>query len=197
VARRLVVLVGILAAIGLLFVVTQWPLLRPRLGLAVEGVEIRSVDERAVLEAAAWTLIREHPWLGVGYANFAVALLARQPEALAAYPIYQPVHRVPLLAAAELGVPGLALWLAMAAGPWTAIWFRRRAWPPATASGVLAVSAAAGLAALTVISWFDFYPWYGQPGRLLTWTMLALWAQSFVTQKDIRQKPGFGEKPEF
>ncbi len=180
VARRLVTLVGVLFAIGLLFAATQWPLLRPRLGFTVEGVEIRSVDERAVLEAAAWTLIREEPWLGVGYASFAIALLERQPAALAAYPIYQPVHRVPLLAAAELGVPGVALWAIMAAGPWAAIWARRRTWPPPAATGILAISAAAALATLTVISWFDFYPWYGQPGRLLTWTMLALWAQSFA-----------------
>lgn len=189
--RRLGGLLGILFTIGLLFAVTQWSLLRPRLGLAVEGVEIRSVDERAVLEASAWTLIREQPWLGVGYANFAMALLLRQPEALAAYPIYQPVHRVPLLAAAELGIAGVAIWLIMAAGPWVTIWVRRRTWPPADTDGLIAVCAAAALAALTVISWFDFYPWYGQPGRLLTWIMLALWAQSLVPKKPVRQKPGF------
>lgn len=181
--RRLAVLAGVLFAIGLIFVATQWPLLRPRLGLAVEGVEIRSVDERAVLEASAWTLIRENPWLGVGYANYAMALLLRQPEPLAAYPIYQPVHRVPMLAAAELGVPGLALWLIMAAGPWATIWIWRRTWPPPGADGAIAIGAAGALAALTVISWFDFYPWYGQPGRLLTWIMLALWAQSLLSLK--------------
>ena len=110
-------LAAVLAVVGVVFLVTQWPLLRPRLGLSVEGVEIRSADERAGLEAGAWTLIREHPWLGVGYGNFSLALWQRQPAAMAAYPIYQPVHRVPLLAAAELGIPGALLWLILAARP--------------------------------------------------------------------------------
>ena len=106
--------------------VTQWPLLRPRLGLSVEGVEIRSVDERSGLEASARTLIGEHPWLGVGYGNFTIALWQRKPPALEAYPIYQPVHRVPLLVLAELGLPGAALWLILAVGPWVTIWRRRK-----------------------------------------------------------------------
>ena len=62
--RRVGLLVAMLGVIGLIFVATQWPLLRPRLGLSVEGVEIRSADERSGLEGSAWTLIRENPWVG-------------------------------------------------------------------------------------------------------------------------------------
>ncbi len=170
------VLLAALGAVGIVFLATQWPLLRPRLGLAVEGVEIRSTDERAGLEGGAWALIQEHPWLGVGYGNFAIALWELKPPAMAAYPIYQPVHRVPLLAAAELGLPGGLLWAALALGPWVALWRHRRSWP----ASVLPAGLAAALAALTVVSWFDFYPWFSQQGRLLLWVCWGLWAQSMV-----------------
>lgn len=193
-------LVVVLAVVGVIFLATQWPLLRPRLGLSVEGVEIRSADERSGLETGAWTLIREHPWLGVGYGNFSLALWQRKPAAMAAYPIYQPVHRVPLLAAAELGIPGALLWLILALGPWIAIW-RRRSWPLglpqdglhlAARTGVsdlpsarvaLAAGIAAAIAALTAVSWFDFYPWFSQQGRLLMWICWGLLAQSLTSNE--------------
>ena len=172
----------VLAAIGSIFLVTQWPLIRPRLGLSVEGVEIRSVDERSGLEGSAWTLIREHPSLGVGYGNFTIALWQRKPPALDAYPIYQPVHRVPLLALAELGLPGGVLWLILALGPWIAIWRRRTTWPGPDAPFALAAGISGALAALTVISWFDFYPWFSQQGRLLLWILWGLWAGSVMRE---------------
>jgi O-antigen ligase len=167
-----------LLLIGAVFAATQWPLLMPRLGLTVEGVEIRSADERSGLEASAWVLIREHPWVGVGYGNFAWALWLRQPEAIRAYPIYQPVHRVPLLAAAELGLPGALLWLTLAAGPWLAMWRRRATWPGGGVPAGTAAGIAATVAALTVVGWFDFYPWFSPQGRMLAWICWALWAQT-------------------
>jgi hypothetical protein len=173
---------AVLAAIGSIFVVTQWPLLRPRLGISVEGVEIRSVDERSGLEAGAWTLIGEHPWLGVGYGNFSIALWQRQPPALEDYPIYQPVHRVPLLVLAELGLPGAALWLILAFGPWATIWRRHKTWPEPDMPAALVVAISGAIAALTVVSWFDFYPWFSQQGRLLMWIVWGLWAGSVMRE---------------
>lgn len=158
--------------VGLLFVATQWQLLMPRLGLDWAGHEIRSTDERATLTAGAWVLIRERPWLGVGYGNFTAALWRRQPAEMAAYPLYQPVHTVPLLAAAELGIPGVLLWLGLMAGPWLAL---RRCRPDAFTMAV-----AAALAAFTVISFYDFYPWFSQQGRLLQWLLWGLFAQGLM-----------------
>lgn len=182
--RRIAGLIGLLALIAALFAVTQWRLLLPRLGLAWEGVEVRSTDERAGLEASAWTLIRERPLTGVGYGNFAIALWLRRPPALAAYPIYQPVHRAPLLAAAELGLGGGLLWLTLAGGPWVGLWRGWRGWPAAQMPLSAATSIAAMLAALTVISWFDFYPWFSPQGRLLSWIAWGLWAQTFARLRD-------------
>jgi hypothetical protein len=177
-------LLALLALIAVLFIATQWRLLLPRFGLSWEGVEVRSNDERAGLEASAWTLISENPLGGVGYGNFAIALWLRQPPALAAYPIYQPVHRVPLLATAELGLGGGLLWLALTAGPWLALWRGRRQWPPGQIPVSVAAATVAMLAALTVISWFDFYPWFSPQGRLLSWIAWGLWAQTLVRPRD-------------
>jgi hypothetical protein len=180
--RAAVAMLVMLAAVGIIFLMTQWPLLRPRLGLSVEGVEIRSVDERSGLEASAWTLIGEHPGLGVGYGNFSIALWQRKPPALEAYPIYQPVHRVPLLVRAELGLPGAVLWLVLAVGPWVIIWRRRKSWPGPDLPAALIVATAGAIAALTVVSWFDFYPWFSQQGRLLMWLLWGLWAGSMMRE---------------
>jgi O-antigen ligase len=161
-----------------LFAATQWRLLRPRLGLSVEGVEIRSADERTGLEGGAWMLIREHPWLGVGYGNFSIALWERRPAALEAYPIYQPVHRVPLLATAELGLPGGLIWLVLALGPWVTLGLQGMRWPSSHFPPGLAIGIMGAIASLTVISWFDFYPWFSQQGRLLAWLCWGMFAAS-------------------
>lgn len=182
--RQAIRLAGLLMLVAAIFIATQWRLLLPRFGLTWEGVEVRSQDERAGLEAAAWTLIRERPFTGVGYGNFAIALWLRQPAALAAYPIYQPVHRAPLLATAELGIGGGLLWLALTVGPWIGLWRSRRTWPAGGAPRSIAAALAAMLAALTVISWFDFYPWFSPQGRLLSWIAWGLWAQTFVRRSD-------------
>ncbi|MEJ5199070.1 MAG: O-antigen ligase family protein [Anaerolineae bacterium] len=182
--RSVVGLLTLLALIATLFIATQWRLLLPRLGWTWEGVEVRSADERAGLEASAWTLIRERPFTGVGYGNFAIALWLRQPSALAAYPIYQPVHRAPLLAAAELGIGGGLIWFVLAVGPWIAWWCDRRTWPAAQMPFSVAASVAAMLAALTTISWFDFYPWFSPQGRLLSWIAWGLWSQTLARPRD-------------
>lgn len=171
-------LLAVVVILSALFAATQWRLLRPRLGLSLEGVEIRSVDERRGLEGSAWTLIREHPWLGVGYGNFSIALWERRPPALETYPIYQPVHRVPLLATAELGLPGGLVWLVLALGPWVTIGLQGGRWPSSRFPTGLAVGVMGAIAALSVISWFDFYPWASHQGRLLAWLCWGMFAAS-------------------
>jgi hypothetical protein len=42
----------------------------------------------------------------------------------------------------------------------------------------VAAASAAILVSLTVISWFDFYPWFSQQGRLLSWISWGVWAQT-------------------
>jgi O-antigen ligase len=169
-------LAGLFLAMGAAFAVINWQLLQPRLGLTSQGVEIRSVEARAIQVKAAWALVRMRPVLGVGIGNYPTALYHLAREAVAAYPVYQPVHNVFLLSTAELGLLGGALWLAVIVAPWAALWLRRRQvqmmpwW--AGLSGALA--------ALTVVSLFDYYTWLSHQGRLALWLVWGLWARDWI-----------------
>jgi O-antigen ligase len=171
--------IGLLAAllltIGIVFALRYWPLLRPRLGLASQGVEIRSVEERTIEIDAVGALIEMRPWLGVGLGNFPTALYELARETVAAYPVYQPAHNVLLLSTAELGLLGGALWLALLVAPWLALWFKRRqAWVGPWWAGL-----SGALAGLFVVSFFDAYTWSSHQGRLLLWLLWGLWASEW------------------
>jgi hypothetical protein len=176
-------LAAALSVVAALFLGTQWPLLQGRLGLATEGVEIRSVDERAGLAAGAQALVERNPLLGVGYANFSVALWQARPPALEDYPTFQPVHDVPLLARAELGPAGPILWYALAVAPWIAVIRARARWPGGDMPAALGAAVLGGLTAITVVGFFDFYPWFSQQGRMMMWVLWALLAQSLATMR--------------
>jgi hypothetical protein len=167
-------LVPTLAGVVLAFAVVNWQLLLPRLGLAGQGVEIRSVEERASLSAVAGSLIRDRPLLGVGLGGFAQAMYYLAPEEVG-YPVYQPVHNVVLLAAAELGIAGGALWLVLITGPWVAIWRARKR--VRLTSWFAGLSGA--LVGLVVVSTVDAYVWASHQGRLLFWILLGLWASEW------------------
>jgi O-antigen ligase len=66
-------------------------------------LEARSLRDRQLDADLAIRLIRQHPWRGVGVRNYLVAVRAFEPDS-------RTVHNVPLLTAAELGLPGAALW---------------------------------------------------------------------------------------
>jgi O-antigen ligase len=87
-------------------------------------LEARSLDERWRDIRVALELIGAHPWRGVGSGNELAAARLLEPHATS-------VHNVPLLVGAELGWPGMALWLWLAVAglctqrltlaPWLAI----------------------------------------------------------------------------
>jgi hypothetical protein len=169
-------LAGCVLAVALAFVSVVWPLLMPRLGLASEGVEIRSVEERAMLSEAALVLIQMRPWFGVGLGDFAAALYRLAPEAVSYYSEFTPVHNVVLLATAELGVPGGLLWLCLIVSPWLALLLRRRQVKMTPWWAGLA----GAMAALTVVSFFDHYVWSFQQGRLVLWLVWGLWVREWA-----------------
>jgi O-antigen ligase len=172
-----------LAAVALtvlvVFAATNWSLLAPRLGLVSQGVEIRSVEERSSLTAAARALIRERPLLGVGLGNFSVALY-RIPLGISTWKTYQPVHNVVLLSAAELGLLGGALWLGLMLAPWAGLWIKRR--QVRMTPWLAGLSGA--LAALALVSWVDAYVWSAHQGRLLQWLIWGLWAAEWRLASD-------------
>lgn len=168
-------LAAVLALIAVGFVVVNWPLLQPRLGLTTQGTEIRSVEARLMQVPAAMSLIRMRPVLGVGLGNYPIALYELARETVAAYPVYQPVYSVPLLVAAELGLLGGLLWVLLLLAPWLGLWLRRRqvrmtAWWAGVSGALLA---------LLAVSFADFYVWSSHQGQLALWLVLGLWAKEW------------------
>lgn len=171
--RRLLLRLGLpVVALAVLFVLLAWPLFASRLGLTMANSEVRSVDERSVMLHIAVRHLTAQPWPGIGLGQFSRLALAEGRDLLGYYPP-QPVHVVPILATVELGPLGGLLWLWLALAPMGALIIRRRL-PP----DVRGPSAA--WLALLVIGLFDFYPFQATQGRLLTWTVLALWGAAWM-----------------
>ena len=105
ISRRQTALLLAGAAAGFAFLYSFSDVAANRLLLADSELEAWSLYERKRDAAIALQIVAEHPAAGVGLGNYLAA--ARQKE-----PTAQIAHNVPLLVAAELGLPGLALWLA-------------------------------------------------------------------------------------
>ena len=81
-------------------------------------LEQTSLRERLEDYGLAWTLIRARPLTGVGSGYYIAALWAAVGNQMpAGFPGFRTVHNVPLLAAAELGLPGAILWIWLLLGP--------------------------------------------------------------------------------
>lgn len=124
------------------------------------------VENRALLMGIAVRLIAAHPLLGVGAANFTVAELAPPIDGY----IFQPVHLVPLLVAAEAGVLAGAAWLSVVLGGPIVEWHRR------ARDGVVWVERLAVPVVVLVLAALDHYLWTFAAGEALFWITLGIWA---------------------
>jgi O-antigen ligase len=125
-----------------------------------------SVSSRLWLVGQAADIISEHPWLGVGAGSFSIELASR---AEAGIPV-EPVHSLPLLISAELGLPGLALLIGLG------ISIARQLGRAHTRRQVLSSAILVGLG---VTALFDHNLWTLAPGRVLLGLALGLWAGQF------------------
>jgi hypothetical protein len=134
-----------------------------RLRPLATATELRSLQERGELIGLAFHMATERPITGIGAGNFA---LAAQRIPVPVTP--QPVHYVPLLLAAEVGLLGGGIWLWLWLAPGLALGSRLREaqpWP---------VVLAAAWFAWGVIGLWDSYPWALNTGLLLGASLLGL-----------------------
>jgi O-antigen ligase len=195
-ARAILVpaVVGLVVLAGFAF--ARRDLFVARLRPPTTYTEARSLDERRVLADASLDLIRRSPLTGVGAGNFSMAVVPLVEDVPATTP--QPVHNLPLLLSAELGLAGGVLWVWLMLAPvfvtvvgtWQAGWAIRlqryllsglprpytNAERPDGKLSLWVLGLTAGLVALAIIDLFDFYSWGWPQGRLLRWVFLALWA---------------------
>ncbi len=98
------------ALIGLIFFARYSELILSRFLSLNTPTEARSLAERIRDDRLALQVILRAPWRGVGVGNYLVAARKLVPNALT-------VHNASLLVGAELGIPGLLLWLWLALIP--------------------------------------------------------------------------------
>ncbi len=130
-----------------------------------QPLEQRSIEERVGYAETALQIFSSSPVWGVGLNNFTVVQVAQHPVIESVW----PVHNVPLLIAAEMGLIGLAFWLmlplALALEGWR-YFIRRQNW----------TGWAAACLALLVISQFDHYLWSLPQGQFLFFAVFGIWS---------------------
>jgi hypothetical protein len=125
--------------------------------------ESRSLQERGQLIGLALDVVVERPLTGVGAGNFALAV--QRVDALADP---QPVHYVPLLLAAEVGLVGGAIWFCL----WLAPCLALGNWPRGACPWPVVLGAA--WFAWGLIGLWDSHPWALNSGLLLSAALLGL-----------------------
>lgn len=156
----------LLASFALTATLTLYPLrdlVFTRLSNAPVATEQLSSFGRAWLTDQAVNMIRQHPFTGVGVGAFVIELSTYAIEGA----LIEPVHNIPLLAGAELGIPGLVLLIAL---------FLSVALTSLKARTPQAILVSGALVGLGVIALFDHYLWSLAPGRAMLALALGLWA---------------------
>jgi O-antigen ligase len=160
--RRLYLLVstGLLA-----IVLTVYPLRElvfTRVSNAPVATEQLSTFGREWLNEQALQMFREQPLEGVGIGSFILRLSTYAVEGA----LIEPVHGIPLLVGAELGIPGLLIIAGLAI---TILWSILKAQTPKS------ILASAVIVGLGVIGLFDHYLWTLAPGRMMLGLAMGLW----------------------
>ena len=102
--------IAVLSGAGLAFLALYSRQLASRFLSLDSVVEVRSLSERGRDAAIALRLLGQHPWQGAGFGNYLPAARALDPAA-------RIVHNAPLLALAELGLPGGLCWAWLTLAP--------------------------------------------------------------------------------
>ncbi len=131
---------------------------------------------RVTMQEVALQVIRDHPWLGVGFNNYLIAIPSYL-QGKAVDTIF--VHNIYLLIAAEMGLIGLAVFLLFCAYVLYRGWKSRETFE----GRVLLVL----FIALLAIGWVDYHPIVVQQMRMIFFLTAGLLAtQSCVVRDDLR-----------
>ena len=144
-----------------------------------------SISDREAYMRQAVFAIRKNPIFGVGAGNFTAFSLRVFPEAGSFIGAFQPVHVVPVLVFAELGIVGFALFAFALAYGFARAWAERN---------LLVV---VGLSALVPSLLLDHWLWTGHFGTALLGMILGLSARGSEASRDSGEEnqPGV-EMPE-
>jgi O-antigen ligase len=136
-----------------------------RVSNAPVQTEQLSTFGRSWLNQQAMDMIRQHPITGVGLGSFVLELGVYAIQGA----IIEPVHSLPLLVGAELGLPGSILIIGL---------FLSIGLQIIKAQTAQSILASATITGLGMISIFDHYLWTLAPGRLMLGLAIGLWAGS-------------------
>ncbi len=146
---------------------------------AQSRLEQKSLSERQAQITQARQIIAQNPWLGVGAGNYTLALKKLDNSAQPIWQ-YQPVHNVPLLVIAELGIIGFVLMLLSTSTIIHAIWHshKKHQFAPTCFFG-RQIGALMAIAMIATSSLLDHWQWDSHIGILL----LAAFGAIFVVGK--------------
>jgi len=130
-----------------------------------------SIVGRVWLIERAFEYTKEHPLQGVGIGSFVIQLAEREGER----DFVEPVHNIPLLILAELGIPGAIILLA------TAFIIGRKILQTDNPKAIIIGGLLAGLGTIAL---FDHYLWTLAPGRILLGLAIGLWQGQIINHEE-------------
>ena len=134
-----------------------------------------NLAQREFLFADTWAVLQRAPFLGVGVHNLVLAIAANH-SGDAQVQLLLPAHNAYLMILAELGIPGLVLFLVSDA----LLVFR--SWRSLN-TAIIALGGC--LLAVAVIMLFDFYYWDDHRSRTQLFWVVGAWWGYFLREKTI------------
>jgi O-antigen ligase len=131
--------------------------------------ENRSIGQRLELNDFGVKIFLDRPLTGIGPGASALAIKKYYSA------IFVPPHFVLLVVAMETGFVGLCCYLLLLFLPFLVV-LRKKV---NLISNPLLLTAFALLISMTLIGFFDIYPWLLPPGRLWQWLSWGLWAVAY------------------
>jgi len=149
--------------VGIIIIIALWGVFLRRANPLSTNAEITSLSGRGELIRLALKAIADNPVTGIGAGNFPL-YISRSGSPVQRH----PVHNIPLLLAAEIGILGGILWYMLWLIPSLILIKRWRS------LSLWAIAFTAAWFFLGLVSLWDYYPWGLENGRLLSVFLLAL-----------------------